>query len=136
MRNIIKNLELPVGGESQSFRLTKWDALSGVCLLRQVLSHLPKEQEIPLAELPERIFLDLSDYELKPILVSALNHAEMLLPAGYQPVMIGSDWGVPELEHDTAVCLKLALESCVWTLRDFFTEGESTSPKKAPDSSP
>ena len=133
MSNIVKTLDLPVDGTAQSFRLTKWDALSGVCLLRQVLSHLPKEQEIPLAELPERIFLDLSDFELKPILISALNHVEMLLPAGYQRVMTGADWGVPELEHDTAACLKLALESCVWTLRDFFTEGESTSPKKAPD---
>ena len=135
MRNIVKNLELPVAGENQTFRLSKWDALSGVCLLRQVLSHLPKEQEIPLVELPERIFLDLSDYELKPILISALNHVEMLLPAGYQSVMNGGDWGISDLEHDTAACLKLALESCVWTLRDFFTEGESTSPKKTPDSS-
>ena len=39
-----------------------------------------------------------------------LNHTEVLLDAGYHPVMMGPEWGYPELEHDAAACLKLTLE--------------------------
>ena len=30
--------------------------------------------------------------ELKSLMTACLNHAEVLLPAGYQPVMTGSEW--------------------------------------------
>ena len=33
-----------------------------------------------------------------------------LLPAGPHPVMTGSEWGYPELKHDTVSCLKQVLE--------------------------
>ena len=66
-------------------------------------------------------------------MTSCLNHTEVLLPAGYQPVMQGSSWSWPELEHDPVTCLKLVLEEAVWTLSGFFGEGGPTSGPAAPD---
>ena len=39
MRTIVKNLTLTVDGVSREFRLTKFDAFSGVELLRLALKH-------------------------------------------------------------------------------------------------
>ena len=53
---------------------------------------------------------------------------EVLLPAGSHPVMIGSEWGYPELKHDTVSCMKLVLEEITWALEGFFAGGGSDSP--------
>ena len=74
-----------------------------------------------------------SPEDLKSVMTSCLNHTEVLLPAGYQPVMQGSSWSWPELEHDPVTCLKLVLEEAVWTLSGFFGEGGPTSGPAAPD---
>ena len=136
MRNIVKNIELPVNGENQSFRITKWDALSSICLLRLANCFMLKHMDcLKFSALAENVFQNMPEQDLKSVSVAALNHVEMLLPAGYQPVMTGSEWGIADLEYDGKTCLKLALESCAWTLRDFFTEGDSKSPKKTSASS-
>jgi len=49
----------------------------------------------------------------------------VLLPAGPHPVMTGSEWGYPELEHDTPSCMKLLLEGISWSLSGFFGAGQS-----------
>ena len=77
-----------------------------------------------------------SPEDLKSVMTSCLNHTEVLLPAGYQPVMQGSSWSWPELEHDTASCLKLTLEEALWTLTGFFGEGGSNSRPAGSTSSP
>ncbi len=74
-----------------------------------------------------------SPEDLKSVMTSCLNHTEVLLLAGYQPVMQGSSWSWPELEHDPVTCLKLVLEEAVWTLSGFFGEGGPTSGPAAPD---
>ena len=74
-----------------------------------------------------------SPEDLNSVMTSCLNHTEVLLPAGYQPVMQGSSWSWPELEHDPVTCLKLVLEEAVWTLSGFFGEGGPTSGPAAPD---
>ena len=67
-------------------------------------------------------------------MITCLQHCEVLLPAGWMPVMTRGEWSYPELEHDTAVCLKLCIEEVLWTLEGFFGGGGSTSLPETPDS--
>ena len=124
MRNIIKNIRLPIDGTDMDFRLTKLDAFSGVYLLR-LLEKLPEDSAPGNGLL--QVITALPEDELKSLMTSCLNHVEVLLPAGYQPVMQGPSWAWPELEHDTASCLKLVMEEISWTLSGFFGGGGSPS---------
>ena len=127
MRIITKDIQLPIGGSPQSFRLTKLDAFSGVALLRLLL-RLESGGGAPT--MPDLI-ASLSEEELRSVMTSVLNHVSVLLPAGPQPVMTGGEWGYPELEHDTPSCMKLLLEGIAWSLSGFFGGGRS-KPEAAP----
>ena len=124
MRDIIKNIRLPIDGTTMDFRLTKLDAFSGVYILR-LLENMPEDASVSNGLF--HIIANLPQEELKALMTSCLNHVEVLLPAGYQPVMQGSSWSWPELEHDTANCLKLTIEEISWTLSGFFGDGGSPS---------
>ena len=124
MREIIKNIQLSIDGIPMDFRLTKLDAFAGVSLLR-LLSRI-EDDSLPGNGLFQ-VVTALPEDELKSLMTSCLNHVEVLLPAGYQPVMQGSSWSWPELEHDTASCLKLVIEEISWTLAGFFGGGGSPS---------
>ena len=154
MRDIIKNIQLLIDGKPVDFRLTKLDAFSGASLLQLLARTETNTPVLPTCH-PERsegshpqssqpgidssllaLFSALSPADLRSLMTSCLNHVEVLLPAGYQPVMQGNSWSWPELEHDTASCLKLTLEEALWTLSGFFGEGGPTSCPAAPTSSP
>ena len=130
MREIMKILPVPVDGKSQDFRLTKLDAFSGAALLR-MLSGMPKD----LGDDSVLGFItSLSEADLRSLMTTCLQHCEVLLPAGWMPVMTRGEWTYPELEHDTAVCLKLTIEEVLWTLEGFFGGGGSTSLPEIPGS--
>ena len=117
------------------FRLTKLDAFSGASLLR-MLSNMPADESLPLqgkvAQRAERGFFQaLSDSDLRSLMTTCLQHCEVLLPAGWMPVMTRGEWTYPELEHDTAVCLKLTIEEVLWTLEGFFGGGDLRPPPVA-----
>ena len=76
----------------------------------------------------------LSELDLRSLMTTCLQHAEVLLPAGWIPVMTRGEWSYPELEHDTAICLKLTIEEVLWTLEGFFGGGASASRPGTPDS--
>ena len=127
LRRISKDLSLTIGGSPLSFRLTKPDAFSGVEILRLLLrlqNANPEENSSVLD-----LITSLSSDELRSVMTSCLNHTEVLLPAGPHPVMTGSEWGYPELKHDTVSCMKLVLEEITWALEGFFGGG-------GPDSQP
>ena len=153
MREITKTLTIPVDGIPKDFRLTKLDAFSGASLLR-MLAKIPgspgavlNEQSLPCypersACHPERsegshpqsvpflaFFSAFSDSDLRALMTVCLEHTEVSLPAGWNPVMTRGEWAWPELKHDTAVCLKLTAEEVLWTLEGFFGE-------RVPDSRP
>ena len=128
MRETIKNIPLPVDGERREFRLSKYDAFSGVSLLRLVLKYLPEQGERRL----DAVFTSLTEEELRTVMTTALSHTEVLLPAGYQPVMSGGDWGWEPLERDAPACLRLTVESVVWSLSGFFEGAGPTSPSVPP----
>ena len=77
------------------------------------------------------LIASLSEEELRSVMTSVFNHISVLLPASPHPVMTGSEWGYPELEHDTSTCMKLLLEGIAWSLSGFFGGGRS-SPEAAP----
>ena len=125
MREIIKTLSVPVDGKPRDFRLTKLDAFSGASLLR-LMARLPEG-----GASVEALLSCLSDTDLRALMTVCLEHAEVMLPAGWMPVMTRGEWSWPELEHDTAVCLKLTMEEAVWTLEGFFGGGDSKPPPVA-----
>ena len=109
-----------IDGNQQGFRLTKPDAFSGVEILRLLLRLQDQTQTSPTIM---DLITSLSADELRSVMTSCLNHTEVLLPAGPHPVMTGSEWGYPELKHDTISCMKLVLEEITWALEGFFGEG-------------
>ena len=132
MRQITKDIQITIEGNSIGFRLTKLDAFSGVTLLRLLMRLEEKNDHPTLLDL----IASLSEEELRSVMTSVLNHVSVLLPAGPNPVMTGSEWGYPELEHDTPACMKLLLEGIAWSLSGFFGEGGSRLESGLPDTSP
>ena len=130
MREIEKNISIPVEGKPMNFRLTKLDAFSGASLLR-MLSGMRKD---PGDDSVLGFITSLSEPDLRSLMITCLQHCEVLLPAGWMPVMTRGEWTVSELEHDTAVCLKLTIEEVLWTLEGFFGGGGSTSLPEIPGS--
>ena len=130
MREIMKILPATVDGKSQDFRLTKLDAFSGASLLR-MLSGMPQSRG---GESVMSFITHLSESDLRSLMITCLQHCEVLLPAGWMPVMTRGEWTYPELEHDTAVCLKLTIEEVLWTLEGFFGGGASGSLPEIPGS--
>ena len=134
MRQIAKNIRFPMDGTPTDFRLTKLDAFSGAELL-QLLAKVPAGGE-DAGETVSAIFAALPQEGLRSLMTSCLNHTEVLLPAGYQPVMQGNTWSWPELEHDAMACLKLCMEEVLWTLEGFFGGSGRISRPAAPDTPP
>lgn len=125
LREISRTISVSVDGKPREFRLTKLDAFSGASLLR-LMARLPEG-----GASVEALFSCLSDADLRSLMTVCLEHAEVLLPAGWMPVMTRGEWSYAELEHDTAVCLKLTLEEALWTLEGFFGGGASVSRTEA-----
>ena len=132
MRQITKDIQINMDGNRIGFRLSKLDAFSGVMLLRLLMRLEEKNNRPTMLDL----IATMSEEELRSVMTSVLNHVSVLLPAGPQPVMTGSEWGYPELEHDTPSCMKLLLEGVAWSLSGFFGEGGSGTENGSPDTSP
>ena len=132
MRQITKDVKISIDGNPVSFRLTKLDAFSGVTPLRLLMRLEEKNDHPTLLDL----ISSLTDEELRSVMTSVLNHTEVLLPAGPNPVMTGPEWGWPELEHDTPACMKLLLEGISWSLSGFFGGGGSKPQAAPPDTAP
>ena len=130
MRTVTKDIQINIGGSRVGFRLFKLDAFSGVMLLR-LLMRLEKPAPTMLD-----LIASLSEGELRSVMTSVFNHISVLLPAGPHPVMTGSEWGYPELEHDTPTCMKLLLEGIAWSLSGFFGGGRSRPESGQSDTAP
>ena len=129
MRQITKDIQITLDGQPVGFRLSKLDAFSGVMLLRLLMRLDGNPTMLDL-------IASLSEDELRSVMTSVLNHISVLLPAGPHPVMTGSEWGYPELEHDTPACMKLLLEGIAWSLSGFFGGGQSKGETAPADTAP
>ena len=152
MRQITKDIEITIDGNAVGFRLSKLDAFSGVMLLRLLMrlegqaeqgDGFCRSTDVEQENCPRRsaftlldLISSLSVEELRSVLTSVLNHVSVLLPAGPHPVMTGSEWGYPELEHDTPSCMKLLLEGIAWSLSGFFGGGQSKAESASADTAP
>ncbi len=134
MRIITKDIQLIIDGSQTGFRLTKPDAFSGVEILRLLLRLQDARPEDHLSVLD--LITSLSSDELRSVMTSCLNHVAVLLPAGPNPVMTGSEWGYPEMKHDTVSCMKLVLEEIAWALEGFFGDGGRNAPPADATTSP
>ena len=133
MRQITKDIQITIDGSLVGLRLFKLDAFSGVTLLR-LLMRLETGGAAPTML---DLIASLSEDELRSVMTSVFNHISVLLPAGPHPVMTGSEWGYPELEHDTPACMRLLLEGIAWSLSGFFGGGQSMRPESGqPDTAP
>ena len=126
MRKITKTLSFQVDGTNRDFRLTKLDAFSGASLLRLV-AKLPDGVSV------ENLLVQIPEADLHALMRVCLEHTEVLLPAGWAPVMTRGEWCFPDLEYDTAACLKLTIEEALWTLEGFFAAGASASQPGTPE---
>ena len=131
MRQITKDVQISIDGSQIGFRLFKLDAFSGVVLLRLLMRLEGKTEHPTMLDL----ITSLSEEELRSVMTAVLNHVSVL-PAGPQPVMTGSEWGYPELEHDTRSCMRLLMEGIAWSLSGFFGEGGSGTETATADTSP
>ncbi len=129
-KNHDKIISISVDNNAMDFRLTKLDAFSGASLLR-LLSNMP---QVSSGDSVRSFIGHLSESDLRSLMITCLQHAEVLLPAGWMPVMTRGEWTYPELEYDTATCLKLCIEEVLWTLEGFFGGGASASRPGTPDS--
>ena len=120
MREITKTISIPVNGKYMDFRLTKLDAFSGVTLLR-LMAKMPEGGAVT------ELLSSLSEAEARSLMIACLEHVEVFLPAGWNPVMTQGTWSFSDLKYETGICLKLTIEEIVWTLEGFFGEGGSTS---------
>ena len=132
MRTISKDIQISIDGSEVGFRLFKLDAFSGIMLLRLMMRLEENQKGITMLDL----IASLSEEELRSVMTSVLNHVSVLLPAGPHPVMTGSEWGYPELEHDTPTCMKLLLEGIAWSLSGFFGGGQSRVVTALADTAP
>jgi len=141
MRNIYKTLPLKIEDQPREFRLKKLDAFSGAFLLRLLMKHLPEgsgspDKVLTSGDLISLIFTALSEEELRSLMATCLGNTEVLLEAGYQPVMQRGEWSYSEMEYDAGSCMKLTIESVLWTLEGFFGGSGSSSRPAAPDANP
>lgn len=90
-------------------------------------SACPAANAAPRSDIFKHFLSSLPESDLRSLMTVCLEHTEVLLPAGWIPVLTRGEWSFPEISHDTATCLKLALEEAVWTLEGFFGEGASGS---------
>lgn len=145
MRQLTKPITLPVDGTPTDFRLSLMDAFSGASLLKflteKCLPHLatldftdPETLGPAISKALPLVLSSLYESELRSLMTSCLNHVEQSLPAGWQPVMIRSSFGIPDLEHDTVTCLRLCWEEILFNLESFFPEGVLPFPPDPPAS--
>lgn len=143
MRQLTKSLTLPVDGTDTDFRLSLMDAFSGASLLKllteKCLPHFasldftdPDTLGPAIVKALPVVLSSLYDSDLRTLMTSCLNHVEQSLPAGYQPVMIRSSFGIPALEHDTVTCLRLCWEEILFNLESFFPESVLPFPPDPP----
>ena len=134
MREITKNLSLPGRKEMMNFRISKLDAFSGARLLKLLSAYQDESESSESFSLSDFLF-SLPDEDFDRVMKICLSHAEIQLPAGFIPVYREGCWGLPDLEYEMVVCLKLTLEVMAWSLEGFFPETGRTSPREAVPSS-
>ncbi len=150
MRDTTKNIEIEIDGEKKTFIIQKMDAFTGAFLMKllteKVLPSIKSAFDVVNSENPEdekagEISMSKFLLEILPNLLSSLDEAETkrlmticlqtvscVYQAGLQKVLDSNgNFGVPELEYDIAICLKLVYEVFAFNCAGFFEESGLSS---------
>lgn len=148
MRETTKEIKLEVDGKEMTFQIRKMDALHGTYLLKfcaekilpvynglqdiftgdklpenaseEDANRVARERtEKVISMIPEALS-KLSEEELMLFEVRCLQTVDCLKPAGWQPVMIGKEFGIEEIEYDAIATLRLVFEVLSFNLGSFF----------------
>ena len=144
MREITKQVVRKVDGEERTFQIRKMNALNGSLLLKFCAEKLiplfsgvqdmlsgadiegKSEEEVVknrtesvMTMIPQAL-ASISDEELISFEERCLKTVDILMPAGWQPVMIGKSFGVEELEYDPVTALLLCYDVLEFNLGSFF----------------
>ena len=122
MREIYHVVDKTVDGKMMQFRLKKLDAFSGAGLLRMIAGAPEGDADLM------GFFVRLPEDSMRRLMCVCLEHVEVMLPAGWNPVMTRGEWSWQEAEHDTLLCMQLTLEEALWTLQGFFGGSDSKPP--------
>ena len=147
MRETIKKVTRTVEGEEMTFQIRKMNALSGSVLLKFVAEKLlplfsglqdlfagevkenatPEEVEEIAKKRTESVMTiipqalaSISEEELIAFEERCLNTVDVLMPAGWQPVMSGKNFGIEEIENDPIAVLLLCYDVMEFNLGGFF----------------
>lgn len=159
MRETTKQVVHKIDDNDVVFQIHKMNALEGGVLLKFVA-----EKFVPIFKNIESIFADpeegateeevavsrtnmilemvpkalekISNDELVEFEKNCLRMVEMKKPAGWQPVMIGSEFGVEEVEYDPFIALMLCYDVVQFNFNGFFAGNGLSSLLKPPTTSP
>lgn len=132
MRELYKELSLPVNGEQRNFRLRRMDAFSGICILRYLLRLEETKKNPDILDL----ISSLTDGELLRVFNVCMEYVEIVMPAGNGPVMKDGVWLTPEIQHEIQTCMRIMIASISWNLSGFFGGGGSSSKPAGQTTSP
>ena len=149
MRQITKEVIHKVDDEEMTFRITKMNVLDGTYLMKVMLEKLlpavkdlqsiltadvkGTEQEVvakrteQFIELIPSVLKTLDRDDLFELMKNCLQTVEVKMPAGWQKVMLGNDFGIEGLEYDVITCLILCYEVIEFNTGSFFGERSLTS---------
>lgn len=122
-----------------NYQVEKFSAIVGVKVMKLLLSKIQAlmplitsmadENDIKDSAVFDLIFKvldDVTDEELDKLMRWSLHATKALLPAGPQPIILASgSYGVPGIESNLALCLRLTGEAIAWNLKGFFDDSQS-----------
>ena len=69
----------------------------------------------------DRVLENLDDKDMDLLIDKCLRVCSKMLPAGPEPVMdANGNYGIPEVEYDMALTIRLIVEAIRWGASDFF----------------
>jgi len=153
MRELTKRVVREWNGDSMTFQVHKMNALDGSYLLKFVAEKIiplidsfqsifvdtdeikSEEEAEAVAKRRTDAILDvipkalssISREELFEFEKECLQRVDMMLPAGWQPVMTGDRFGVEDVEYEPILCLILCYEVIAFNFSGFFGGGVLSS---------
>lgn len=151
MRQNTKEVKHDVDGKEMTFQLKKLSVIDGVYLSKVVAekimpifdsvkeifkptntktTNVEQRTDEVMSEVMQslpKLLSSISKEDLETIMGTCLRSVSALLPAGWQPVMIGDRFCVEEVEYDIAITLALCYEVMEFNLGSFFGGSSLTS---------
>lgn len=143
MRETTKQVTHEVDGKELTFQIRKMNALQGAFLIKFVTEKLLplldglqnvfiqdeeiedkdetiKQRTSAIMEMIPKALSSISEEELMNFEMKCLQTVDLLLPAGWQPVMVGKNFTVEDIEYEPLTALLLCYDVIEFNFRGFF----------------